>query len=127
MTLAVCEGSRIVLRIDMLKHNTLKAGDDGKRLCSALNDLFLIAELSSDNADIPSVISRLPYGEEGNSPFPWEVSFDNKKLMIRSTTGSLICDKPVAKRNHAQIKADYYVLVDTVHKINQYWQQHARQ
>jgi hypothetical protein len=117
MTLALCDGKRVILSIDMLTQNILPPGDNGHKLCVALNDLSLIANAVS-TADGEIFIKQLPYAEDGFSPTPWTAGIDSHKLFVRDSNGRLICSKAITHTNSAQLRADFDLLLIALLKIN---------
>jgi len=69
-----------ILKVDMLKHGTMNAGDDGLLLARTVNDLNLIASL-------PSVLQGEPFPpmkhpDAGTSQGPWSLSFDDQHRVL---------------------------------------------
>lgn len=92
MTLCVIDrsGNRVV-KLDMLGHGTMRAGDWGERLARAYNDLALIAaspDLVRNSLDMTCSSSlSLPYPEAGLSPRPWQVLLSPKHAKVVDVTG----------------------------------------
>ncbi len=81
MTLSIVdEDEKQILKVDMLGANIMKAGTDGELLCRTINDLTVIANMSREIYSIDA--DDLPYPDEGLSPFPWKVVYDEKKSSI---------------------------------------------
>ena len=99
MTLSVLnEAGKQILKIDMLKYNTMKAEQHGKPLFVAMNDLQIIANFTDEIYDVPPKNGRYKARHE-HSPFPWSYTYDEKKrrLIIRNASGDKICDKEYPK------------------------------
>jgi hypothetical protein len=92
MTLSILdENDKQVLKIDMLRAKTMKAGFGGNRLAQALNDLALITEtVNAEHMDVD-----LPHPDIGISPRPWVVESDEKKrtLCVKDADGRVIADR----------------------------------
>jgi hypothetical protein len=114
MTLAITEGKRIVARVDMLSQNTLKAGDDGERLCRAINDLTAIANCVNSTATI------LPYEDCGLSPLPWQIKWSEKRFAVYDSTGRTICSRSVSATNRNRVMADFDAITVAIEYINDY-------
>jgi hypothetical protein len=81
MTLSVLDDRGFkVLGVDMLRMNTMQAGDGGEILARTLNDLGLLAQAAS--AKNPSCCT-LPDPSAGLSPRPWEIEFQESKRRVR--------------------------------------------
>lgn len=110
MTLGVFDedGFQIV-KIDMLKQNTMKAETDGESLCRALNDLTLIAafpKLLRSELTLIEIIKDLPYIEIETSPFPWRIEYISEKRKLRILDSN---NKLVAFREYPKKISDEYI------------------
>lgn len=110
MTLAILDGKRIVARVDMLSQNTLKAGDNGERLCRAINDLSAIANAVNGKR------INLPH-ESGISPLPWSIRKSENRYTICDITGRTICSRNIVTTEHKQIVADFDVIEAVIQSI----------
>ncbi len=111
MTLVIIEGKRIVARVDMLSQNTLKAGDDGNRLCKTMNDLTAISDAVNNTEII------LPY-EIGLSPLPWRSTWSENRYVIKDAKGRVICSRIISENNRARAKADFQTISIAINSIN---------
>jgi hypothetical protein len=85
MTLSVLDDRGFkVLGVDMLRMNTMQAGDGGEILVRTLNDLGLLAQAAS--AENPSCCT-LADPSAGLSPRPWEIDF-------QEPSGESECEMP---------------------------------
>jgi len=96
MTLCVLDdaGLRIV-RIDMLKHGTMVAGDDGERLARAYNDLAVVAACPSvlHSLDVGETVGLdLPHPDAGISPMLWKMVRSSNRVRLVSSAGKPIAD-----------------------------------
>ncbi|MEI6514043.1 MAG: hypothetical protein WCO51_12345 [bacterium] len=112
MTLAIAEGKRIVVRVDMLSQNTLKAGDRGERLCRTMNDLTVIANCVNGKATV------LPHEDCGLSPLPWQIKRSEKRFAVYDSTGRTICSRSISATNRNRAMADFNALIVAVAYIN---------
>jgi hypothetical protein len=81
MTLSVLDDSGFkVLGVDMLRMNTMQAGDEGETLARTLNDLRLLAQ--AVGIENPSSWT-LADPSAGLSPRPWEIEFHESKRRVR--------------------------------------------
>jgi hypothetical protein len=81
MTLSVLDDSGFkVLGVDMLRMNTMQAGDGGETLARTLNDLGLLAQAAS--AEDPGRCT-LADPSADLSPRPWEIDFDESRRQVR--------------------------------------------
>lgn len=111
MTLLIIEGKRIVARVDMLSQNTLKSGDDGNRLCRAMNDLTLI----SDAVNSTEIV--LTY-ENGLSPLPWKAIWSEKRYVIKDAEGRVICSRSISANTRAKAETDFQAISIAIDSIN---------
>ena len=105
MTLSVISDvGDIILSVDMLRYQTMKAETDGDILVKAMNDLYLLSA-------IPILIGNscqkieLPHPEAGLSLLPWTIitdkgsidvlitDFNNKKIAERKYPKRMIPEK----------------------------------
>lgn len=91
-----------VLKVDMLKHRTMPAGDGGFRLARTVNDLGLLASLPLvlAGADFPP----LKQPDAGSSPGPWSIVFNDQKYVIEVQTP----ENSLAKRTFPANRKDFY-------------------
>lgn len=81
MTLSILDQEdKQVLKVDRLRENTLKAGNNGDILCRIMNDLQVIANFQFEKYEIDD--ETLLYPDKGLSPFPWSLLYDEKKRRI---------------------------------------------
>jgi hypothetical protein len=81
MTLSVLDDSGFkVLGVDMLRMNTMQAGDEGETLARTLNDLRLLAQAAG--TENPGRWT-LADPSAGLSPCPWEIDFQESKRRVR--------------------------------------------
>ena len=111
MTLVIIEGKRIVARVDMLSQNTLKAGDDGNRLCRTMNDLTAISNAVNSTEIV------LPY-ENGLSPLPWRATWSENRYVIKDGKGRVICSRSISVNTHAKAEADFQAIAVAIDSIN---------
>lgn len=97
MTLSILDEHGVkVLGVDMLKANTMRAGDGGDLLARTLNDLSLIAQ-AADAAGGEGLQLRDP--SAGLSPTPWSVVAQEPKrqVQVRDLSGRRIADRDFPK------------------------------
>lgn len=83
MTLSVLDESGFkVLGVDMLRMNTMHAGDGGETLARTLNDLRLLAHAASSENPSPSDWA-LGDPSAGVSPRPWEIELHESARRVR--------------------------------------------
>ena len=111
MTLVITDGSRIVARVDMLSQNTLKAGDNGERLCRTISDLTAI----SDAVNRVEVIVPC---EKELSPLPWRASWSEKRYVITDAMGRLICSRSISAKTRAKAELDFQAISTAIDNIN---------
>lgn len=101
MTLSVIDENGFqLLKVDMLNAGTMKAGTDGSILCRTLNDLSLIASFAENQYSTLEDI--LPYPEEGISPIPWLVSYDEAKRLLKVKSAK----RTIASKNYPRSVSD---------------------
>lgn len=100
MTLEVFdeETKKQIVKIDMLKANTMKAGSDGDILCKALNDLSIITlfpEIFSSLYINDLLVSRVPIEQGWEYAYKWLLSYGFKSWQSYETLHetSIICKK----------------------------------
>ena len=106
MTLAITEGKRIVVRVNMLGQKTMEAGNNGERLCRAINDLSAIADFFNETE------IKLPHPECGLSPLPWHIKQAKNSFSVCDSLSKTICFQTIASTNSIQVK--YFDEIKTV-------------
>ena len=106
------------LKVDMLGAGTMKAGSDGEILCRTINDLTVISNMSQ--GFYSSDVEGLPYPDEGTSPFPWKVVYDEKKstITVRSAKKVIASKKYPPSFSKALIENIYKHLKKGIEHIN---------
>lgn len=97
MTLSILDEDGFkVLGVDMLRTNTMRAGDGGELLARTLNDLGLLAQ-AADTADEELWVVADP--SAGLSPRPWQFDFRDgtRRVSIRDADGRLMGDRMFPK------------------------------
>ena len=115
MTLVIIEDKRIVARVDMLSQNTLKAGDNGNRLCRTMNDLTAISD-AVNNTEIV-----LPY-EIGCSPLPWRATLSEKRYVIKDAKERVICSRSISANTRAKAEADFQAISIAIDSISSFYE-----
>ncbi len=97
MTLSILDESGFkVLGVDMLRMNTMRAGDGGELLARTLNDLKLLAQAvnprNSKHLAIDDPSAQL-------SPLPWQFEFQEstRRVIVRDADGRMIADRKYPK------------------------------
>lgn len=93
MTLSILDESGFkVLGVDMLRMNTMRAGDGGELLARTLNDLTLLAQ-AADVTDACS--SKLWDAPAGLSPRPWRMDVHDRtrQVRVRDASGRTIAER----------------------------------
>lgn len=95
MTLCVLDAAGIrILRIDMLSHGTMRAGDDGERLARAYNNLSLVAALPNvlrtGVCELSAYLPLIPHPEAGVSPMPWMILSGSANARLVDATERVI-------------------------------------
>ncbi|MCY2991736.1 MAG: hypothetical protein NTY19_28260 [Planctomycetota bacterium] len=93
MTLSILDENGFkVLGVDMLRMNTMQAGDGGARLARTLNDLTLLAQ-AADAAHLDEV--AIWDDSAGLSPTPWSVVVQDRKrqVQVRDASGRRIAER----------------------------------
>lgn len=120
MTLSVLDAAGFkVLGVDMLRMNTMRAGDGGQLLARTLNDLHLLAAAASypDRESLP-----LAYPSEGASPRPWKLVFHQgtRRLQLRDAQRRLVGERTFPKRTEPEkLAAVLDTMRKAVHRVNQ--------
>ena len=97
MTLSILDENGFkVLGVDMLRMNTMQAGDGGARLARTLNDLTLLAQ-AADAAYLDEV--AIWDDSAGLSPTPWSVVVQDRKrqVQVRDASGRRIAERSYPK------------------------------
>ena len=103
MTLSILDEREFkVLGVDMLRMDTMQAGDGGERLARALKDLTLLAQ-AVDAANVDKLV--LWDASAGLSPRPWSVVVQDKKrqVQVRDASGRRIADRVYPKSMSQEI------------------------
>lgn len=97
MTLSVLDEDEFqVVKVDMLGAGTMKAGTNGAILCRTMNDLTIIAGFSDGKYSFKA--DDLPYPDDGISPLPWSLHYDEEKRNISIKSGKrTIANKKYSK------------------------------
>lgn len=106
MTLSILDEHGVkVLGVDLLKANTMRAGDGGDLLVQTLNDLTLLAQ-AADAAGGEGLQLRDP--SAGLSPTPWSVVVQEPKrqVQVRDARGRRIADRGFPKSQNAAAFAE---------------------
>jgi len=93
MTLSILDENGFkVLGVDMLRMNTMQAGDGGALLARTLNDLMLLAQ-AADAANADEL--ELWDASAGLSPTPWSVVVQDRKrqVQVRDASGRRIAER----------------------------------
>ncbi len=119
MTLSILDENGFkVLGVDMLKANTMRAGDGGDLLVRTLNDLTLLAQAADAGCrECP----KLRDPSAGRSPTPWSVLVQEPKrqVQIRDASGRRIADRGFSKSVSAVAFADLArQIADAVERVN---------
>ena len=110
MTLSVLDDSGFkVLGVDMLRMNTMQAGDGGESLARTLNDLRLLAQAASAEN---SGHWALADPSAGLSPRAWETDFQQstRRLFPESVRGTARCrpkTRPAEQSDRRVIESDH--------------------
>lgn len=88
MTLSILDDGFQVLKVDMLGAGTMKFGTNGDILARTENDLKVIAEFSNNKYGCTEV--KLPHPEEGISPLPWSLKYDEEKRRMAVMSGKRV-------------------------------------
>ena len=119
MTLSILDENGFkVLGVDMLRANTMRAGDGGDLLVRTLNDLTLLAQ-AADAACRECPKLRDP--SAGLSPTPWSVLVQEPKrqVQVRDASGRRIADRGFSKSMSAVAFADLARQIsDAVERVN---------
>jgi hypothetical protein len=122
MTLSVLDDRGFkVLGVDMLRMNTMQAGDGGETLARTLNDLGLLAQAAG--AENPNQ-SALADPSAGLSPRPWEIDFQESKrrVLVRDakhrTVGERTFPKSITPEMLTSIVRTMTRAVETVNGIH---------
>lgn len=94
MTLSIIDENGFqVLKVDMLKNNTMKAGTDGSLLVRTMNDLTVIANFSRHDFDFSA--EHRAYEDEPISPLPWKLEYveSKRRIVIKNGEGRRIADR----------------------------------
>jgi hypothetical protein len=104
MTLSILDETGCqILKVDMLRHDTMKANLDGSRLVRALNDLTVLASLPDLLAGQPG--KELPYPDDGISDGPWLVAcVDSKRSLTVRIGGRVFAERRFAASQLKQYK-----------------------
>lgn len=119
MTLSILDESGFkVLGVDMLRTNTMRAGDGGELLARTLNDLTLLAR-SADVTDANSL--ELWDASAGLSPTPWRIDVQNRtrKVQVRDATGRLIAERSFPRTTPSEVLRNVFGRITVaVERIN---------
>ena len=88
MTLSILDDDFQVLKVDMLHAGTMKAGTNGDILARTENDLKVIAGFADNQYGCTEV--KLPHPEEGISPLPWSLKYDEEKRRMVVMSGKRV-------------------------------------
>jgi len=97
MTLSILDENGFkVLGVDMLRMNTMQAGDGGALLARTLNDLMLLAQ-AADAANADEL--ELWDASAGLSPTPWSIFVQDRKrqVQVRDASGRRIAERAFPK------------------------------
>lgn len=109
-----------VLGVDMLAKGTMRAGTDGSFLARALNDLTLIAEISSNSGN-GDFLARIK--DTDISPRPWrcESSLSHKKVNVYDNQNKQIAarrfPKGLSENNYRNIIDALVCVVDMINNL----------
>jgi len=118
MTLSILDEDGFqVLKVDMLSQGTMQAGLEGRRLMMTMNDLTIIAGFS-EGKDIIG-LEELPYEDEGYSPKPWSVTYDERRRTIKVSSIRKICDRKYPTTTPIEkIQEIYSIIRDGIERFN---------
>lgn len=97
MTLSLLDQDGLkVLGVDMLRMNTMRAGDDGELLARTVNDFRLLAR-AADHADTRPL--ALADRSAGLSPLPWRVEYQqqSRRLEVRDARNRIVGERAFPK------------------------------
>lgn len=94
MTLSILdENNTQIIKVDMLKANTMKAGTNGALLTQTLNSLFVISQFPEGRI-IDVVLSELPYPDDNILPLPWSYTYQPEKRVLRvKHAKGILCER----------------------------------
>ncbi len=119
MTLSVVDETGFqILKIDMLKQNTMQAGNEGKKLMRSMNDLGIIANFSIQKYDSSSS-ARMYEGEEVSS-LPWYCKYNpERRTLVVGNADHVIADRTFPKKaSNETITAILQVIEKGIEELN---------
>ena len=119
MTLSILDENGFkVLGVDMLRTNTMRAGDGGELLARTLNDLTLLAQ-AANVTDADGL--ELWDASAGLSPTPWRMDFQQRlrRVRVQDANGRLLGDRRFSKATTEEMLGSIVqTMTQAVDKVN---------